>query len=315
VPNQSTPRSFTPGGRRFEGPRKLRDGIRLSGRLTQAAPQDAAETNTIGRRLLALVEPRIAQPQLQAGWDYARLGQIARIDFRAGEIDAHVQGSEAKPYHTIIRFPSFVTSQWDDLIQAMAGEAVYLAKLLAGELPATFEELLASRGLSLLPQSPEQIEINCTCPFAATADEAGETHPCKHAAAVAYLAAEQLLEKPTVVLNLLGLPAEQVLEQVQRARSIDAQGSMSAAGDLGGSDARGPAPPLEDSIHEFWRSPLKSSEWDELENREPSHHVPHALLRRLGPSPLNGRFPMVGLLASVYDTVAEAARKLRDAEE
>jgi hypothetical protein len=40
--------------------------------------------------------------------------------------------------------------------------------------------------------------------------------------------------------------------------------------------------------------------------------VPHALLRRLGPSPMNGRFPLVGLLASVYDTVAAAARHIQE---
>ena len=32
----------------------------------------------------------------------------------------------------------------------------------------------------------------------------------------------------------------------------------------------------------------------------------------MGPSPLQGRFPLVGLLASVYDTVAERAVRLRD---
>jgi hypothetical protein len=47
----------------------------------------------------------------------------------------------------------------------------------------------------------------------------------------------------------------------------------------------------------------------------PPQHAPHALLRRLGPSPLPGRFPLVGLLASVYDTVAEEAIRLRDRAE
>ena len=47
----------------------------------------------------------------------------------------------------------------------------------------------------------------------------------------------------------------------------------------------------------------------------PAVHAPHALLRRLGPSPLRGRFPLVGLLASVYDTVAQRALSLRDRAE
>jgi hypothetical protein len=35
-------------------------------------------------------------------------------------------------------------------------------------------------------------------------------------------------------------------------------------------------------------------------------------LRRLGQSPLQGKFPLVGLLASIYDSIAENGRKLRD---
>jgi hypothetical protein len=38
-------------------------------------------------------------------------------------------------------------------------------------------------------------------------------------------------------------------------------------------------------------------------------YAPHALLRRLGSAPLEGRFPLVGLLASIYDSVAVAARR------
>jgi hypothetical protein len=34
----------------------------------------------------------------------------------------------------------------------------------------------------------------------------------------------------------------------------------------------------------------------------------------MGPSPLNGRFPMAGLLASVYDAVSAAARQWREGD-
>ncbi len=36
-------------------------------------------------------------------------------------------------------------------------------------------------------------------------------------------------------------------------------------------------------------------------------HVPHALLRRMGPSPMGGKFPMVGLMASIYDSIRARA--------
>ena len=67
--------------------------------------------------------------------------------------------------------------------------------------------------------------------------------------------------------------------------------------------------PLEACVDEFWR-------FDAHAASDPgatqSRHVPHALLRRLGPSPLKGRFPLAGLLASAYDAIADAAIEMRD---
>ena len=74
----------------------------------------------------------------------------------------------------------------------------------------------------------------------------------------------------------------------------------------------GPIRSIESRLGEFWRAgaSLEASR----EGSMPKH-VPHALLRRLGASPLEGRFPITGLLASIYDTVAEEARNICDAAE
>jgi hypothetical protein len=40
-------------------------------------------------------------------------------------------------------------------------------------------------------------------------------------------------------------------------------------------------------------------------------HLPHTLLRRLGISPMDGKFPMVGLLETIYDDVSKVAREQR----
>jgi hypothetical protein len=72
------------------------------------------------------------------------------------------------------------------------------------------------------------------------------------------------------------------------------------------------APALESCLGEFWRPPPGASAGQQP---PPPQHVSHALLRRLGPSPLQGKFPLVGLLASIYDSVAAYAVKLRDQAE
>jgi hypothetical protein len=71
-------------------------------------------------------------------------------------------------------------------------------------------------------------------------------------------------------------------------------------------------PLLEACLEEFWRSPPSMKGVQEI---PPPQHVSHALLRRLGPSPLDGKFPLVGLLASIYDSVAQYAVQLRDQAE
>src|SRR5262249_31005460 len=105
-----------------------------------------------------------------------------------------------------------------------------------------------------------------------------------------------------------------VLDQLRRTRSIRSRGMTSAHADALFPESRVQATPLQACIDDYWRNPPGSGELADLENQPPLEHVSHALLRRLGPSPLNGKFPMVGLLASVYDTVSEAANKLRDPE-
>jgi uncharacterized Zn finger protein len=186
----------------------------------------------------------------------------------------------------------------------MAGEAVHAARLLANELPPGLDDLVQPMGLTLLPTGPAGLEIKCTC---------RDDQPCKHAAAVGFLAAERLAQEPTLIFTLLGMSAERVLEWLRRARTIRAHGLASAHADPMIPESQVELAPLETCLDEFWHSPIHDEAGAMHQTAGgPSAHVPHALLRRLGPSPLSGRFPMVGLLASVYDAVAAAAGRWRD---
>ena len=66
---------------------------------------------------------------------------------------------------------------------------------------------------------------------------------------------------------------------------------------------------LESSVEDFWRP---GPQMAALRREPPAEYAAHALLRRLGPSPLPGKFPLVGLLASIYDAVSDDALRLRD---
>jgi uncharacterized Zn finger protein len=296
--------------RKPEGPRRVRHGIKLrnvydfglSAPANTSAPsiEPAAPTHPIADQWFSLISQRIERPTLLAGYEYAKAGQIVRIEWQTGLIEATVQGTAPRPYGTRIGFPHFSELQWKRVVESMSGEAVYLAKFLSNELPAALNELLASHGLTLLPVDPMALDIECTCT---------DPKPCKHAAAVAMLATEKLADEPLQILSWLGMGVDQLIEHLRRVRAIHARGSASAHGDPLIPESQIEPSPLEACIDDFWHA---GRDVEELAHWPSSHHANHALLRRLGPSPISSRFPIVGLLASVYDTVSAAAREIRD---
>ncbi len=318
-PGNSQNRSFTP--RRFDGPRKVRGGIKLAGTFVgaggeslraNAAGQNPNPGMELARRLIALVEARLEPAVLAAGLEYARSGQTVSVEFLPGVIEAAVQGSAPRPYVTRLKVPVISSASWPGVIEAMAAEAVHVAKLLSGELPATLDDLMKSLDLALLPAKAEEVSFQCSCGFAAEAAKQGRF--CKHAATAVHVSAERLAAQPLLIFTLLGMPSERLLEQLRQARAMQTNGVTSAHGDAPIGEMENFAVPLEACLDEFWRSPARSHDLAEGAP-PPLHHVPHALLRRLGPSPMNGRFPMVGLLASVYDTVGAAARRMQEAQD
>ncbi len=289
----SSGRSFTPapGERRGDGPRKVRHGLKLRHR------EPDRERSDLARRWIELLDARTDVDVRPQGWEYAVAGQVASLEIEGGQIRARVQGRASKPYRTTIALPILAESDWERVVGAMAQEAVYVAKLLGNELPEGLEELFRTLGLQLLPGDPHEWAASCSCP---------RRTACKHVAAVGYVVAERLEEQPLLVFSLRGMAAERVLDRLRQVRAMHTHGVASAHSDPMIPESQIEPPPLEATLEEFWRSgrPLRPESM--------SAPAPHALLRRLGPSPLRGRFPLVGLLASVYDTVAEHAILLRD---
>ncbi len=279
--------------RRPTAPRRVRHGLKLSGR--QHATSLLWPARAFGRWLAELVDA----DEREAGFEYARLGQIKTLDVEAGTIRARVQGRAAKPYEVTITAPVIDEVQWQSVIGDMAGEALYSVKLHHGEWPDDLADLFERHGVSLMPAEPGAA---CTCP----ADE-----PCKHIAAAAFLLIDRFSERPFLMLEWRGQTVEQLRERLDHARTMQTHGVAAAHASVALDDEVLAARPLELCVDEYWRS---GPELVQLEHAPPPQHVSHALLRRLGPSPLKGRFPITGLLASVYDTVTEEADRLRDAQ-
>ena len=102
------------------------------------------------KRWLAALERIIDKGRLQRGRSYARSGQVLSIEEKQGTILARVQGSRPTPYKVTIDLAPLSAAQWEAAITRMAGEALFAAQLLAGEMPAEIEEVFAAgQGQSL----------------------------------------------------------------------------------------------------------------------------------------------------------------------
>lgn len=150
-------------------------------------------------------------------------------------VTAQVQGSRKRPYQVRIGITAFGKADWAKLEGQLAGNAWYLAKLLAGEMPEDIETVFDSVGLSLFPSDTGDLSLDCSCPDWEV--------PCKHLAAVFYLLAESFDADPFAILAWRGREREDLLDNLRAARSPG-----TPAADL----AEHSGPPLAQNLDSFF---------------------------------------------------------------
>jgi uncharacterized Zn finger protein len=160
------------------------------------------------RRFIDVLESLGMGGRMQRGRRYARTGQVMDLRLAAGQVSATVQGSRPAPYQVRIQVLPLTTAQWQRVEAALAGQALFRARLLAGEMPAEIEDVFAGCGTPLFPRSARDLEMRCSCPDWGI--------PCKHLAAVCYLLAEQFDADPFRILQLRGRNREQLLAALRR---------------------------------------------------------------------------------------------------
>jgi uncharacterized Zn finger protein len=277
--------SIRPSQKKLEQPRRVRHGIKFRRKLgLEGLPWHAA-------RFVEAVEAGIRPDAKVMGMEYALAGQVANYTVSPGVVEAAVQGRGVRPYQVRITVKPLSREEWDKVIERMAGEAVFAARLLTGEVPESIEACFTAMDRHLLPAEGDGVQTHCDC---------GLEQPCKHVAAAAYLMAERIEVDPVVLFALRGLDGELLLERLQEQRTLQTSGISQAHATAAVEEDTGGLPPLELCAADFWRP---GTALDEAESAATPEHVPHALLRRMGPSPMGGKFPMVGLLASIYDSV------------
>src|SRR5579863_5385227 len=161
------------------------------------------------RRFIAVLESYGMSGRLQRGRSYARKGQVVEFSLTQGMVAARVQGSRPQPYNVTIKVLPLTTPQWREVERRLASQALFRAKLLAGEMPHEIEEVFAACGTPLFPRSAgdarssADMTMSCSCPDWEV--------PCKHLAAVCYVLAEAFDEDPFGMLAWRGRGREELL--------------------------------------------------------------------------------------------------------
>lgn len=240
------------------------------------------------RRWIAVLESFDIGTRLSRGRSYARKGQVMNVDIGKGSVKAKVQGSSSRPYQITIEIKALTEREWKRLAQALSSEAVFAAKLLAGEMPQEIEQVFTRTGLSLFPTKLRDLETDCSCP--------DWSNPCKHIAAVYYLLGEEFDRDPFLLFRLRGMSREELIEL------LDTVGAGAAHETPGPqthpSTVEAPREPLALDADTFWRGgDLPPSLLGEVS----APPVNAALPKRLGKFPFwRGTEPLLEALEPVY---------------
>ena len=188
--------------------------------------------------------------RLERARDYARQGNVLSFEFQGPKVVAEVRGREQPKYDVSLWLDPFSDEQWDYVIETLSQQAIFSAKLLAGEMPQNIQDVFTANGLSLFPFSLSEVRSHCSCPDKAV--------PCKHIGAVYYVLGDRFEEDPFVLFQLRGRSKEDILSALRQMRSAAGEAAEAETSPIPQPPPR-PSYPLQ--IDQFWQynEPLESS--------------------------------------------------------
>lgn len=153
-----------------------------------------------------------------AGEAFSRLRTRARkavfefFETGAGEIKAKVGEGTAKPWFAKVYLDALDEAAWKKITAAMAGQAVWEAKLRAGALPESSEKVFAEAGKRLFPEDLPALRSFCS--------RHGEAVFCFHVAALHFRFAEDFSRNPFLLFEALGMKKEALLELLSSGEGL-----------------------------------------------------------------------------------------------
>ena len=248
-------------------------------------------------RWIAALRPLMDSGRLSRGRSYARRGQVIDMSVTPGSVSARVQGSRQTPYKVSIELQPLNDAQWEEVLDALSGQAIFAAKLLNGEMPADIDQVFDAVDVPLFPESEGDLDTDCSCPDWA--------NPCKHIAAVYYLLGERFDEDPFLLLELRGRTQEAITAAL-RDRRAEQEETVEGSARAPGGDCLIDTPALDECVDRYWSM---GSQAENMVFRIEAPDVEMALLKRLGIPGLDGMVArnFQAQMARVYGAVARRA--------
>lgn len=246
-----------------------------------------------GKRWIETLESFQIGERLNRGKTYARGGQVLSVDIAKGQIKSKVQGSFNAPYKITIKLKELDAASWKKVTAALASQAIFAAKLMAGEMPQEIEQVFKDNGLSLFPEKLRDLETDCSCP--------DWSNPCKHIAAVYFLTCEAFDRDPFLLFKLRGIEPEELIAALGKVAGISAEATTEIEPAL-------PPEPISIEAHSFWQGGAFP------ENILGEIRVPPvnaALITRLGNFPFwRGEETFAEVMTSIYSRASDEGLKL-----
>src|SRR5438552_6561012 len=237
-------------------------------------------------RWIAALERLVNPGRLARGRTYARTGQVVSLEADRDGVKAVVQGSRPKPYDVTITFTRLTDKEWERVVDAMAAEALYAARLLSGEMAEQIEEVIAAAGTSLFPTDKNDMRTTCTCP--------DDANPCKHIAAVHYLLGERFDEDPFLMFLLRGRSRDEIVAALRERRGGAASEAAPEAEQT-----------VETDLSTFWSVPPQTEEVA-LHFALPESDA--LAVKRLGPPPfVRDQAAFTAVMERLYQQIGEYA--------
>jgi uncharacterized Zn finger protein len=278
--------------------------IAVEGGIKAKSKRGAIGEQWWSRRFIAVLDSYGMSSRLQRGRSYARRGQVIEFTLATGKVAARVQGSRPSPYQVSITVRPLTAAQWRDVESRLSSQALFRARLLAGEMPAEIEEVFASCGTPLFPESASDLTMSCNCPDWGM--------PCKHLAAVCYVLAEAFDADPFAMLAWRGKGREDLLAALRGKTAGPLAGGVPAGGARPEAAGTSPAQallsdvtgsPLEETLADFWSPGLSQARLRALPASPAT--PPDLLIRISDPPDLQVRgTDLRDLLAPAYTSLA-----------